>query len=60
MKNTDVIFSLTVNDFNAISKVILGREFDQDELEMIKRKFVIENWVEIIEDFIYERFEKDE
>ena len=42
-----LIFSITVNDVEAI----LGRELNDDQIDLFKRKFTIEGWVDEIESF---------
>ena len=47
MKNDTIIFRITVKDV----EMILGRELNDDQINLFKRKFTIEEWADEIESF---------
>lgn len=51
-KSTNVIHSITNDDVQLVAVEHLGRNLSDNEMEFFARKFSIDDWTEIVKDYI--------
>lgn len=51
MKNEDIVYSLNVEDLQAVAKVIYGKELSDEQIETVSRKVgdCFDDWFERVE-----------
>ena len=52
MKKNEQIYAITSEDVQSIAKYYIGRELTEDELEFFSRKFQIDDWTDLVKDYI--------
>lgn len=52
MKKNEQIYAITSEDVQSIAEYYIGRKLTEDELEFFSRKFQIDDWTDLVKDYI--------
>jgi hypothetical protein len=52
MKKNEQIYTITTEDVQAIAEYYIGRKLSKDEMDLFSHKFSIDNWTDLVKDYI--------